>query len=189
MKTKVFLLLIIANLYILSGKLNLHITLEIVEVDDCISRVHFLGNNANLYSKDISNPNINCNHDYQITDKVIVDSVPYEIEKKIVAVLHDRGGGAGNKAAMSITVYLNEYIIKPESQLFWKCDGCSGRYEISSIRGLRDYFEINLPDDLPNDFDFIFEISSLPYLFDLYKKKNLWYRKISLSFIKAKIFF
>ena len=117
----------------MSGNPNLHISLEIVEVDDCISDVYFSGNNANLYHKDITNPEDDCNHDKQVSDKVIVDSIPYEVGKEIVAVLHDRGGGVGNKAAMSLTVYLNEYIIKPESQKYWTYHGSTGRYGMKLV--------------------------------------------------------
>ena len=113
---KINLLLFFINFFILNGNPNLLISLEVVEADDCISRVYIIGSSANLYSKDISNPNVNCNHDKQLADKIIVDSKPYEIGQKVVTVLHDRGNGAGNEAAIGIIVYLNEYIIKFESR-------------------------------------------------------------------------
>ena len=124
---KINLLLFFINFFILNGNPNLLISLEVVEADDCISRVYIIGSGENLYSKDISNPNVNCNHDKQLADadKVIVDSKPYEIGKKVVAVLHDRGGGSGNEAAIGIIVYLNEYIIKFESRIFWSYSGFS----------------------------------------------------------------
>ena len=188
MKSKIYLYLIIANLLILNGNPNLHITLEIVEVDDCISRVYFLDNEENLYSKDISNPDVNCNHDHQVDDKVIVDSVPYEIGKTIVAVLHDRGGGPGNKAAMSIAVYLNEYIIKPESHQYWTHYGFSGDYG-NSNKGINDYFEIVLTNYRPNDFNFNFQIISLTGLFDLYKRNAPGIGRYPYQLSKQKYFF
>ncbi len=81
---KIFFLLIIINFLILNGNPNLYLTFEVVEADDCISRVHFFGNNSNLYYKDISDPDNNCNHDKQINDKLIVKSVPYEVGKKLL---------------------------------------------------------------------------------------------------------
>ena len=157
----------------MNGNPNLYLTFEVVEADDCISKVHFFGNNSNLYYKDISDPDNNCNHDKQINDKLIVKSVPYEVGQKIVVVLHDRGGGNGNKAALSITVYLNEYIIKSESRKFWMHNGFSGYYALSNERKIRDYFEIYLNINTinpPKDFNFIFHINSLFDLFNSFKE-------------------
>ena len=174
------LLIIIIKFFKLNGNPNLYITFEVVEADDCISSVHFLGNNANLYSKDISDPDNNCNHDYQITNKVIVESEPYEIGKEIVVVLHDRGGGDGNKAALSINAYLNEYIIKSGNDKYWRHDGFSGNYISSKESNYNDYYDIELTGTEPKDFNFIFQIKSLSdlfYLFNSFKaNSNLLYR-------------
>ena len=140
--------------------------MEIVEVDDCITRV-YLENNTNVYINDITNLRDECSHDNYINNPILVELLPYEIDQKILVELHDVGGGGGeedgNQAAISITVYLNEFIIKPESQKFWSCQGCSASYKYSTKRNVYDYYRIAyslLTNDLKN-FTFVFQISSL----------------------------
>ena len=80
------------------------------EADDCISEIK----NENLDTLYINNhPESDCDS-LIIGDNLLIETIPYELGKKVNVYLRDKHGECG----MSMTVYINEYIIKTESQNF-----------------------------------------------------------------------
>ena len=113
---KIYLLIIFFNFLVFIGNSNLLVTMEIVFVDDCISIVNY--QNENQYTL---SPDIECDKDKQIADNpIIVRLLHYDLHKIIDVYLKDSRYGGG--ALMSVTVYLNEYIIKTESHKYRTCE-------------------------------------------------------------------
>ena len=82
-------------------------------VDDCITKMYY-ENNTIIYKN--KNSETKCDSNVHIEDNPIIDYLPYSLGQKIKVELKDFVGNCG----MSITVYLNEYIIKTEAKKFWK---------------------------------------------------------------------
>jgi len=100
---------------------NLYISMILESVDDCITKIYY-ENNTIIYKN--KNSETKCDSNVHIEDNPIIDYLPYSLGQKIKVELKDFVGNCG----MSITVYLNEYIIKTEAKKFWKCENCE-RYD------------------------------------------------------------
>ena len=81
----------------------------LVSVDDCITKIYY-ENNTNIYEN--KNSETKCDSNVHIEDNPLVDYLPYSLGQKINVELKDFVGNCG----MSMTVYLNEYIIKNRSK-------------------------------------------------------------------------
>ena len=112
---RIILLSIILYFCLLNLNSNLNIAMKVIGVDDCITKVKFQGDMK--YYRDPVN---GCHYLAQ-QNKIIIDALSYQLGNIIEVEVRDNGGDDGSQSGMSITVYLNEYIIKTESQLFWTC--------------------------------------------------------------------
>ena len=162
--------------------------MEVIYVDDCIERIYF-HNGEILYER---GQNIECIINKQ-QNFIVVNSIPYKIGQIIHVIL---GDPLGYDARMSMTVYLNEYIIKTESQRFWKCLNCrGGNYAYNSAiktfdcyggRSNYDFiFQINNFEELSNSYGD--GIEKFPYSYYLTKEKyffkNIAYIEEEINFI------
>ena len=90
----------------------LYLSIELSRVDDCISRI-YTDNNDTIF--EYYNITLPCLFNIEDYPNPLVLLFPYEFGQKIFFDFYDYGGGEGYFIA---TVYLNEYIIKPEHQNF-----------------------------------------------------------------------
>ena len=111
--------IILFHFFILKVNSNLYLTMEIVSVDDCVTKIYF-ENNTKIYEN--KEYNTICDSGNSIKDNPVVENLPYEIGQKIFVEVKDNVAGCG----LSITLYLNEYRIKTESKKFWTCINCEG---------------------------------------------------------------
>ena len=130
------------------------------KVDDCISEIKY-ENRDTLYT--------NNHHESDcdpliIGDNPLIEAIPYELGKKIYVYLKDLHGECG----VSMTVYINEYIIKTESQKFWKCEDCSTddkNYFYNYDKNRLDCFDGGRGHDVEvMFFQFYFKLDSLTNL-------------------------
>ena len=156
------LLLIFFNIFLLNADSNLKITMKVEDADDCITEVYI--DNSLKYTKPESLPcwwNQQKNH-------YIINSLPYVKDKVVKIILKDLAG-EWNEAGISITVFLNEFIIKTESKKFWKCENCltgDQNYVYDYSKNRLDCFEGCI--NANHIFSFIFKIDPFSELSDSY---------------------
>ena len=98
---------------------NNYISLEFLEVDDCIRNISISGQKIFEF-----NPNTLDDCDFQYQDKYpqfFTKNYRYDYNIEIKFTFQDSVHYDG---FMNITVYFNEYIIKVSDQMFWKCSDC-----------------------------------------------------------------
>ena len=99
-----------------------HITIELISVDDCLREIYLDDSSTNTtYFKNDNGYSYSCV--YKLSDYTVplFKDKPYELGQTIVMIGYDSGG---NHGGISVTVYMNEYIIKTEHQKFWTCIDC-----------------------------------------------------------------
>ena len=137
--------------------------MEIVYVDDCVLYVDYQG--RNLYNFYERNPGIDCDKNVQISNNPIVRLLSYELGEKIDIYMNDK---YGEDASLSMTVYLNEYIIKTEHQIFWKCIDCEGDNGNYIYNGNTNRFDcVKGSNTNPRVFHFEFQIDDLSKLVEI----------------------
>ena len=124
--------------------LFLIISMEIIEVDDCIGKI-YLEDNTILYERN-----------YQFCDgpqieypNPIVDKIPYDIGQKIFIDLVD----LGTLCRLKIKVYVNNIAINNDDSIFWNCINCYGdnggylydsqNFVLSCYDNAKDYHAVN----------------------------------------------
>ena len=142
----------------------LYLSIELLQLDDCISRIYTDNNDTIFEYYNITLPCFFHANDYP---NPLVLLLPYEFGQKILFDLYDYGGGEGY---FSATVYLNEYIIRPEHQKFWKCVDCGGdnyNYRYNSFYKRFHFYDYDLDNHIVKwntFFHFYFQVNSLSEL-------------------------
>ena len=116
-----YFLLIFFNFLFFTKNLNLLLTMDIVHVDDCVTSVYYQNNEKYRIKESIE-----CAKNNQIykNENPIVKLLYYNFNNIIDLYVKDY---FGNEAALSMNVYLNEYIIRTESLNFLRCRNCNGK--------------------------------------------------------------
>ena len=153
-------LVIFFNFFFYCVNSNYLLTMDIVHVDDCITHVYY--KNSEIFKL---NEGIQCKKNNQIKENPIIRLLPYDLDKIIDLYLEDF---FGNEAALSMNVYLNEYIIRTESLIFWKCKNCNngGNYFYNADLNLYDC--VGTINENPENYHFEFKIGSFSNLKSLY---------------------
>ena len=153
---KMYFLLIFFNFLFFTKNLNLLLTMDIVHVDDCVTSVYYQNNEKYRIKESIE-----CAKNNQIykNENPIVKLLYYNFNNIIDLYVKDY---FGNEAALSMNVYLNEYIIRTESLNFWRCRNCNGdegNYIYNADLNLYDC--VGTFNAESKDFHFQFNIGSI----------------------------
>ena len=127
------IIILIFSILFINVKLTNRISLEFVDVDDCIREIDISGEKIFEYRPE----NISmCDHGiqtiYDKNNKFLLQNYEYEYGKVIKFIFQDSNHYEGYH---KINVHFNEYIIKPSQGLFWECENCiDGHYHIYKDR-------------------------------------------------------
>ena len=146
--------------------LFLIISMEIIEVDDCIGKI-YLEDNTILYERNYPF----CDGPQIEYPNPIVDKIPYDIGQKIFIDLVD----LGTLCRLKIKVYVNNIAINNDDSIFWNCINCYGdnggylydsqNFVLSCYDNAKDYHAVN---GTKYNFIFYFKINFLSQLgFDI----------------------
>jgi hypothetical protein len=139
-------------------RINPFLTLSMVvkHVDDCIKKIE-LDDDTNLYTRD----NITCSYadgfnlDYDIP---IFPPIPYELGQKIKILIGDKG----QNCSLKMEIKVNDNIIKDNDIQFWTCENCNN-FGFNYDNNMLNCYPPGT-NDIQNDYNFFFEISSLAQL-------------------------
>ena len=134
-----------------------YLSIELLKIDDCISRIYTEDNETIFQYYNFS---IGCSSKVNQYPNPLISTIPYQIGQKIFIDIYDNGGGAG---FFSADVYLNEYIIRMKHQKFWTCTNCGGEnynYRYNVIGNRMDFYNYTLDTHIKKSkvfFIFIFK--------------------------------
>ena len=139
-------------------RINPFLTLSMVvkHVDDCIKKIE-LDDDTNLYTRE----NIICSYadgfnlDYDIP---IFPPIPYELGQKIKILIGDKG----QNCSLKMEIKVNDNIIKDNDIQFWTCENCNN-FGFNYDNNILNCYPPGT-NDVQNDYNFFFEISSLAQL-------------------------
>ena len=192
-----FLVIIFAFGYLFQ-KVNLinYISFKLNSVDDCVRYINISNQILFNYTPEyyVCDPNFNVrsncdpgNFSMYPDDQFIIKNYEYEFKTDIEITFEDWNHKEGY---MGMDVYFNEYIIKTENQLFWKCDNCrNGNGENNYNFGYKNGYPVFQfhPDtdrkDICNHtlYTFSFKIDDINELYKIWIDKQYDYYTFSES--------
>ena len=148
---------------ILQVKQYYYISFELLQIDDCLTKIYF-NNNSNeiLYEKPSE---IACSW-RNIPNKTVLFQYEFIFGDEFYFEISDWGG---HHCYITVNTRINEYLILPELQKFWKCLNCrtdDGNYIYDSNKNAFYFYKPN-NDKTSSYFYIYFKINSEEELINL----------------------
>ena len=159
------------------------ISLEIINVDDCIYRIK-LDNNNVLYRKETYDTNCDMHEHY-------FEDIIYKIGQKLYIEVIDIGGHCFLMANIRVNGY--NFAIYTNDKKFWKCENCDNSINREGKTKFLCYADetYSVDDNIFRIFHYYFQINSISDLPNInyyyYLNQNKYYSLISSSNLNEKI--
>ena len=134
------------------------ISMEILNVDDCIKRIK-LEDNTILYYRTRQDCYFNINADNK--NEYYFEQIPYELGQKLNIEVYDVGG----ECFLSANVKVNQFNIYTNEKNFWKCQNCieNSLNQVARSKKFLCYPSLSKPVDKSRFFifNFYFQLESI----------------------------